>query len=704
MKIIKAKILAIGLFLAIININQVSAQEPYFHKADLIKTGVYYYPEQWDKSQWDRDLKKMADMGFEYTHMAEFAWARLEPEEGKFDFDWLDEAVNIAGRHGLKVIMCTPTATPPLWLTKKYPEVLLVKENGLTATHGGRQFFSWSSAKYRELTERIVTAMARHYANNPNIMGWQIDNEPSHYGEEDFGNEVKAHFQQWLKAKYQTVEELNRAWGTMFWSITYPSFEDVALPNQKTNIAEVDPHELLDFRRFNAEECADFVRFNARLLKKNIPLSQWVTTNFMHFHDRVDPWLNDKDLDFITYTMYPVGGGYTNVGGLGNQGFRIGLPSRMAFPNDFFRYKKDFTGVMELQPGQVNWGLYNPQPYPGVIRAWLWNSYVGGCSIACSYRFRQPLYGGEQYHNAMIGPDGVTPSVGGLEYSKFMSEIKLLRKNFSPNTPVPANYASRKVAILWNFDNYWDTQIQPQTDQWNPEKIIFKYHAALKALGCKVDFVSEDMDISGYKMVVMPMYQLLDEKLITKLTQYVQAGGNLVLTPRTGQKDRNGHLWEQAYSNMIKPLTGARVLFYDVLPVNVNGSVTLDDKSYNWKDWADVLEPQPGTETLARYTNQYYKNKVAATLRKWGTGSVTYIGPDTDDGKLEKDIIKKVCVYAKIKAVELPEGMILDWRDGFWVAINYHSEKTLTVPIPANAKVIFGQRELKPAEVVVWTE
>ncbi len=415
----------------IVSIDVVTSQSAFFKPSDLVKTGIYYYPEQWEKNQWERDIRNIKSMGFEFIHIAEFAWAMLEPEEGKYDFRWLDEVVSLAQKHGLQVIMCTPTAAPPVWLTQKYPEVLLVKEDGIQAKHGGRQHNSWSSKKYRELSEKIITALATHYGNHPSIYGWQIDNEPSHAGFVDYGQAVKTNFQRWLSKKYGKIDSLNYAWGNSFWSQLYTSFDQINLPSAKTNVAQVNPHSLLDFQRFNADECADYVAFQAEILHIHVSKAQWVTTNFMEFHTKVNPWLNDKDLDFISYTMYPVGGGYTNIGGLGEEGFRIGMPSRIAFANDFFRFKKQQTAVMEMQPGQVNWGFYNPQTYPGIIRAWLWSAYVGGCNLICSYRYRQPLFGGEQYHYGMVGTDGVTPNVGGREYSTFIKEVKQLRESLS---------------------------------------------------------------------------------------------------------------------------------------------------------------------------------------------------------------------------------------------------------------------------------
>ena len=672
----------------------------FFDASKLIETGVYYYPEAWDSAQWDRDFANMASMGFEFTHFAEFAWAFIEPVEGVFDFAWLDKAVALASKHGLKVIMCTPTATPPAWLTQKYPEVLVVNESGLPAEHGTREHYSWSSARYRELTRWVVSQMASHYANDKRIWGWQIDNEPSHYGTVDYGPEAKQHFISWLKKKYVTIDKLNKLWGTAFWSGVYNNFEQIELPSPLRLISGIgSPHSLLDFKRFNADECADYVSFQYSTLKSIISSDQFITSNFMNFHPDVDPWRN-SDLDFISYTMYPVAG-YTK--GMGDQGFRLGDFWKIPFANDFFRPLKGITGVMELQPGQVNWGTYNPQPYPGAVHAWLWTAFSGNLSFICSYRFRQPLFGGEQYHYGMVGTDGITPSVGGMEYSNFMKEIKQLRSQYDPNAKNPKDYEDRRTGVLFNLDNLWATDIQKQTYLWSFADHFSRIYAGLKSLAVPVDIVSEDANFSKYKVLVAPAYQLVDKALVDKWTNYVQNGGNLVLTCRTGQKDRTGILWQAPWADPISGLIGGNVKFYDVLASDVFATVKAGNNSYKWNNWGDVLEPASGTEVWAAYADQFYAGKASVTYHKLGNGSVTYIGTDSEDGTFERDMLKKVFAEASLKTVELPAGVVLEYRNGFGIAINYNSIDCIA-PVPANAKILVGDKNLKPAGVVVWKE
>ena len=674
------------------------AQKQFFKPEKLIETGVYYYPEAWSPDQWDRDFKKMSDMGFEFTHMAEFAWAQIEPTEGVYDFKWLDKAVELAAKHNLKVIMCTPSATPPVWLTKKYPEVLVIKSDGQTAMHGTREHYSWSSPKYQELTKKVVEAMAKHYANDKRIWGWQIDNEPSHYGTLDYSPAAQASFKVWLKKKYQTIDALNNAWGTAFWSGIYSNFDQIEIPNSGRLISGIaSPTSMVDMKRFNADECAAFISLQNETLKDNIAKSQFVTTNFMNGHTDVDPWRN-KDLDFISYTMYPVAG-YTN--GVGDQGFRLGDPWLISFSNDFFRSVNGVTGVMELQPGQVNWGSYNPQPYPGAVHMWLWNAFAGGLDFICSYRFRQPLFGGEQFHYGMVGTDGVTPLNGGEQYSQFMKEIRELRKMYVPNVPMPKEYAARKTALIYNIDNVWETTIQPQTSQWNERNHITKYYSCIKSLCAPVEIVDENKDLSSYPVVVIPAYQMVDKALVDKWKQYAEKGGQLVISCRTGLKDHNGHFLEAPWADAITNLIGARIVINDMLGPDMKAKVSFNGNTYFWNNWGDMLEPAAGTETWATYADQFYAGKASVIHRKLGKGTVTYIGTDTDDGKLEKDVLKKVYETAGIGVKELPEGIIVNWRDGFWIANNY-SSSNVSLDIPQNAKIIFGTKEMTPAGVLVW--
>jgi len=321
----------------------------------------------------------------------------------------------------------------------------------------------------------------------------------------------------------------------------------------------------------------------------------------------------------------------------------------------------------------------------------------------CNYRFRQPLTGGEQYHYGIISTDGVNISTSGREYIKVIEELKELKKHYDPAAKIPARYAARKMAILYNADNRWEMDNQPQTNQWEFLTHVKRYYGAVKQFGAPTDVITEAKDFSKYPVLIAPAYELLDANLVERWRQYAENGGNLILTCRTGEKNRNGKLWEMQWAEPIYKLIGAKVDFYDLLPDSVTGTIKMGNNTYTWNNWADVVEPFTGTEVWASYSNQFYAGKAAVTSRKLGKGTVTFVGPDTDDGQLEKAVLRKVYQQAGIAIENYPEGVMFDWRDGFWVGVNY-SDVPYNVTVPANGKVLLGSKVLKPADVVIWKE
>lgn len=701
MQYIRKSLLFLILIL-VVNVYSNANIDSSFPKDQLFALGSYYYPEQWDEAQWERDLKKMSEMGISFTHFAEFAWAMLEPEEGKFDFTWLDKAVNIARKYGLKVILCTPSPTPPIWLSTNYPDVLIVNEYGMRLQHGRRQHASWSSDRYRKYVSRIVGLLAERYGNNPTVIGWQIDNEPGHYGALDYSENAQNKFRIWLENKYGNIDNLNRIWGNSFWSENYQNFGQIRLPNQQATPDKlVNPHAMLDMNRFMSDELASFINMQADILHGKINKNQWVTTNLIPVFNPADPVKMNK-LDFTTYTRYLVTG---HNSGIGEQGFRIGKPEDIGFSNDQFRnFIGNEFGVMELQPGQVNWGIFNPQPFPGAVRMWVYHVFAGGGKFVCNYRFRQPLRGSEQFHNGMILTDGVSLSPGGKEYVQIAKELKTLHKKYDESAVMPQSMAVRRTAILFDMNNYWEMEYQKVTFQWSTMGHVHKYYNKLKSIGAPVDVICEDKDFSDYPFLVAPAYQLLDSALVKRWEKYVANGGHLVLSCRTGLKNRENKLWEAPLGAPILGLCGIQSMFFDHMPDNLWGKIIAPGgENFEWNNWADVIIPEDGTEVWAEYTDQFYKGNACVVHKKIGNGSVTYIGADTDDGKLERYVLERLYREAGVKTENLPYGIVKEWRDGFYIALNYTSE-SYDLNLPSNCEIIIGKSVLQPAEVTIWKE
>jgi beta-galactosidase len=667
----------------------------FFDKKDLMSIGVYYYPEQWPREQWERDLQNIKKHGFEFTHFAEFAWTFMEPEEGIYDFKWLDDALVIAEKAGLKVILCTPTPTPPAWMGDKYPEIYYVAANGRRREHGNRANVSVTNAKFREFSDKIVTELGKRYGKHKSVMGWQIDNEP--LGTADFSASARMAFQSWLKAKYGTIDQLNQEWVGSFWSTRYNNFEQIVLPNTEVYFEDkLSPHAVLDFKRFTSDAQAEFLNRQAEILRQYINPDQWITTNFYNVIYDADPRSVDQ-MDFISFTMYPVSG----KNPLGGNNFRMGAPTKIAEACDYYRPINGVTGIMELQPGQVNWASINPQLMPGVVHMWLMHAFAGGCSYSCTYRYRHPLGSSEMYHEGIVGTDGLTLSTGGKEFVQAIEDMKLLRKAYDPAALMPKEFAQRKTAYLWHHDNLWDLENHKQTQNWDTWKHRNTYTNAVKSTAAPMDFITEQDDFSAYPFLIAPSYQLIDQKLVDKWTDYVENGGHLILTCRSGMKDKNGHFFEAKWAAPIVPLIGADLEFFDVLVADVNGTVNYGFGSYQWNSWADVLSPKQGTEVLAFYEDQFYKGKAAAVTRQLGKGSVTYIGVETLDGALERQLVREVYRRAGVEMKDLPKGVIVEWRDGFFVGVNY-TDLPITLEIPAGSTILVGENPLLPARAVVW--
>lgn len=666
----------------------------------LMPVGAYYYPEHWKPEQWERDIRRMAELGFSFTHYAEFAWAALEPEEGKYNFGWLDTCVNLAARYGLKVIMCTPSPCPPAWLSQKHPDILIVRDDGIKVHHGMRLNANGANPVYQQYLEKIIRKMAERYGNHPAVWGWQLDNEPHFEGLYDYSAFAQADFRQWLRRRYSSIDSLNKAWGAAFWSLTYNNFDQIRIPNARESFT--NPHALLDFQRYTADALAAALRFQAQLLRRMVSSRQWITTNYAYykFLPCVDMFRNRPDLDFASHTMYLLST-YLNTHS-GPLAYRLGSGMELSFSSELARSVNGFTGIMELQPGQINWGKWNAQPLPGAVRMWIWHSFGLGDKFTCTYRFRQPLFGGEQFHKGIMEPDGVTVSPGGLEYVQAIREMNALPVPVNPT--LPSRIAGRHTAFLWNQENLLGMEGSRHTNSWDSWQHYYTYYSALKRMGSPVTFLQEtdSFDVKQYPFLVAPAYEMLDNRLVEKWRRYVQQGGTLILSSRTGMKNKQGHLWESLLQQPIWSLIGAKVDYYDHLPPGTKGTIRMGGKDYSWNVWADKLTPDAQTEVMATHADQFYQGSAVVVRRKLGKGQVYYIGAHSEGGELETSVLRQAFTGAGATILNLPDYVFQEWRDGYEVVVNYTSEP-YTVNLTEGSRVLIGSRVVPPGGVCVFT-
>lgn len=666
-----------------------------------MKIGTYYYPEQWPRSQWERDFDNIAAMGLRIVHMGEFAWFTLEPAEGDIRLDWLNECVELAAKRNLDVILCTPTAAPPIWLVQKYPQVLILDRHGERQRFGGRRHYSPTSPAMLEATTRIVGALAERFAGHPSIIGWQIDNEYS--GPFDQNDHAHAAYRQWLQQRYGTLDELNRAWGCQFWNTYYTSFDQILLPADR-DPRYANPHQHLDASRFWSQAYAKFNKLQADILTAGLkPLSDgrlpFVTTNFMPLHPDCNPADMAADLSLMSWDSYPVG---IFGGNIKDETFRIGDPSQIGLMHDVMKSYHDRWALMELQPGQVNWAEAPVLLYPGAVRLWLWTALAHGAEFATTYRYRQPRFGIELFHHGLIGPDGVTQSPGGREFVQTIDEIKHLDAGRLQNKQSGAP-AGAKVGFLFDFEQLWYFLTLPQTNKWNQAAFLQTWYAALMRLGLSVEVIHPDRPWpADLSLIIAPAVQMVDSDLIGRFEQHVQRGGHLLLTCRSALMDRTGQLWEGLAAKPILSLIGGTIEAYDSLPRTVSGAVDMDGKKFSWDVWGDLLYAEPDTKVLAKYADQFYADAAAILQKHHGEATVTYCGvyPNAD---LADALIEKLAAQIKLPTTPLPPRVQWLCRGGYNILLNYQ-DQPVDVPASKTARFLVGDRKIEPAGVAVWEE
>jgi beta-galactosidase len=660
-----------------------------------MKIGTYYYPEQWPREQWKRDFDNIASMGLQIVHMGEFAWFTMEPQPGDIQLDWLDECVTMAQQRSLDVILCTPTAAPPIWLAREFPETLPI-ENGKVKDFGARRHYSPTSPVYKKATTRIVTALADRFGNHPSVIGWQIDNE---YGQ-PFSTNDHTHlaFQEWLDRKYGSIEELNRSWGCQFWNMYYTDFSQIRMPASREP-EYFNPHHHLDASRFWSWALADFNRLQCDILRPKIG-ERFLTTNFMPFSADANPADFKDDLPLFTWDTYPVSGW---VKAAKDETYRIADPGPIGFMHDQMASYTNRWALMEIQPGTINWSGVPVHVYPGAIRLWLWTAYGHGAEFITTYRYRQPRFGTELFHHGLVGTDGVTPSPGGREFMQVIGELQQLEDAPHVHEGLSDGSSTPVVGIVYDHDQLWYYLTLPQAKRWSYRSVLLSLYSAVARLGLPVKILQHDGKWPhNMPLLLAPAMQMVDEQFVRRLDDYASAGGNLLLTCRTGLMDRTGQLWEGPTAAPILRFIGATIEGYDSLPEETFGQVRMDGKSHRWNVWADLLRPAAETRVLASYADQFYAGTAAITQAERGRGSVTYNGV-AGEATLDESLIELLAKQAGLPVSPLPPHVHLLERDGRKIVVNYQ-EKPIQAPASPKANFVVGGRTVPPAGVAVWIE
>jgi len=578
----------------------------------------------------------------------------MEPSAGHYHMDWLERAIAAAAKHHIASVLGTPTAAPPAWLTANHPETLRVEPDGQRATHGNRAHGSVTSPLYREYCRRIAAEMARRFGHNPNVVGWQIDNEYG-YAFMSYDDLTRKLFQDWLQKKYQTLDNLNKHWTTEYWSQTYDNWNEIPIP-----VGGHNPGLMLEWKRFVTDTWNDYQMNQIDQIRKYAEPRQFITGNLMGFWDGFDHYIITEPLTFASWDDY-VGTGHVD-------------PDRNGMTHDLTRgFKRENFWVIETQPGAVNWHSVNNFLNKGEVRAMAWQAIGHGADEVGYWQWRSALNGQEQYHGTLVGPDG-TPVPLYTEVQQVGREFSAVQSELRETSVVS------EVALLNSYDSRWAIDFQKHTSKYDQVELFESYYRALYRLAQSVDVVSPYAPLGGYELVVAPDLNVLPKDLADHLLEYVRNGGDLVLGPRSGMKDQYNALLPQRQPGYLVDALQGRVEQYYALEAEVPVGGTWGQGKA--RAWAEQLEAaSPDGQVLLRYgkSNGWLDDQPAAITHAYGKGRVTYIGAVLDD-KLMDAAAEWMVQQSGVKPAlgPVPEGVQVSRRVGsgktVFVLINFAAE------------------------------
>lgn len=631
--------------------------------------GVCYYPEQWPEDQWAEDARRMKDLGIVYVRVGEFAWSRLEPRPGELSFAWLDRALETLGNAGLKVVLGTPTATPPKWLVDKLA-LSAVGVDGRPRRFGSRRHYCFSSSAYLDECRRIATQLGERYGRKVAVAAWQIDNE---YGCHDtvrcYCDRCREAFRVFLRERYGDIGAMNRAFGNVFWSMEYESFDSIDLPN--LTVTEANPAHWLAYYRFASAQVTAFNRAQVEVLRRLSP-GRPLTHNYMGLTTEFDHYPVAADLDFASWDSYPLG--FTDMLPIDPEQKlrygRTGHPDISAFHHDLYRSVGDGRfWVMEQQPGPVNWAPHNPAPLPGMVRLWTWEALAHGAEVVSYFRWRQAPYGQEQMHAGLHLPD-YRPAEGYFEALQVVKEAR--------NVPLDRT-ARASVALVFDYEADWVHSIQPQVREYSYKMEVLRWYAALRRLGFDIDIAPPGQSLAGYKLVVVPSLPIVREEA---LAAFRGSEAIIAFGPRSGSKTPEFQIPEGLPPGPLRELVPLTV-------THVEGIAP---------DWIEPLAWK-GRRYGARQWLEHVRTK-AAVQASWGNarpavvsaGRFHYLACLPDKAFLN-DWFESLARDAGLSPLRLPPGGRLRRRGGVTFAFNNDPEPW-SVPAPKDAKFLLGEREL----------
>lgn len=661
------------------------------YKQKMIYFGGDYNPEQWDEETIRKDMELFKKAHVNLVVLPVFGWAKLEPEEGVYDFDWLCRIVDMLWENGIRVLMATPTTAQPAWMSKKYPEVLPVDIKGRKRTHGMRVFFCHNSEKYRERAAALAEEMASRFASHPALAGWHVANE---YGTYCYCPTCQAKFREWLKKKYKTPEGLNEAWNLAFWGRQIYSFEEMELPTELNDDYRFYPPIQQDYLKFTTDSVIECFENEYRVLKKYTP-DLPVMTNMSGYIKKLDQFELCKHLDVVGWDNYP---------------WPFEDRSLAALKHDIMRGLKQGQSywVTEQSPNQQNWQPYNVLKRPGEIRRLAYQGLAHGADTALFFQMRQSAAGQEKFHGAMISHAGHENTRIFREMTRMGEELEKLGDRL-----VGARTRS-KVGLIFDWHNWWAVELcsGPNKDlQYLPQ--VQKYYKAFYEKNIPVDILRYDQDLSGYDLILTPCLYQMRGDLGERIKTYVKNGGTLLTSVFSGIARENDRVILGGYPGGLREVLGIWIEETDALPPHMSNRMRMakgtgfPEEAYDCSMLYDLIHSE-GAETLAVYEREFYAGMPCATVNAYGKGKAYYVGTDPEQSFIDA-LAERICGEVGLcPPIPAPEGVECTRRDtkdrSFYFIIN-HRQDPVKVSLPEGLACAFtgeprqGEQELAAGDV-----
>lgn len=656
----------------------------YSNKVNKIVYGGDYNPEQWPKEVWKEDMRLLKEAHIDVLTLNVFAWASLQPSEEEYDFSRLDEIMELVGEHGFSVCLATSTAAHPAWMAKKYPDILRVEFNGMKRKFGGRHNSCPNSPTYRKYSVRLAKKLAERYKDCDNLIAWHISNE---YGGECYCDNCEKAFRVWLKKKYRTIEELNRAWNTSFWGHTFYEWDEIVLPNLLSEHFEYDRSQFqgmtLDYKRFNSESMLECYKMEYEAVKSvtpNLP----VTTNLMGFYKNLDYKMWAKYMDVVAWDNYPA---------------NEDTPAQIAMSHDLMRGIKEGTPflLMEQTPSVTNWLSYNALKRPGVMRLWSYQAVAHGADSVMFFQMRRSIGACEKLHGAIIDHVGTNQTRVYREAQALGKELERIGEE------TLGAVTEAEVAVYFDWDNWWAIECSagPSCELKYKDE-VYLYYEALHSLNIPADIVGEEDDLERYKVLIAPILYMTKPGYDEKIRRFVKKGGVFVTTFFSGIVDEHDLVITGGYPGRLRDILGIWVEESDALPHGVQNEFSYQGIVYPAKLLCDLSHPE-GAEVLSTYEKDFYQGMPAITKNSFGKGEAYYVATRSDRAFYEK-FIGTLCKEAGIRPVAEPqkklEATIRSNENGRYLFLLNHGEEMLSVILEYSGKELLSGNTYQAGEKV----